>query len=149
MKRLSLYIVPVLVGLVFFGATQTSAQKIMKKVTQAVEDIKWEPLKDAPPGVMTTIVRGEQGKGGYEGFNKFPAGFKALLHSHTYATKIVVIKGGYTYNGKIYGPGSYLYIPGGDKHISGGVADSETIFFIEQPGPFDLNLAEQATAKKQ
>ncbi|MBM2847039.1 MAG: hypothetical protein HW407_2351, partial [Bacteroidetes bacterium] len=43
MKRLSLYIVPVLVGLIFFGVTDTSAQKKMKKeaVLWAAEDLKW------------------------------------------------------------------------------------------------------------
>jgi hypothetical protein len=62
--------------------------------------------------------------------------------------KMVVVKGGYTYKGKKYGPGSYLFIPGGDMHESGGVADSETIFFIEQPGKFDLVPAEPSKEQK-
>ena len=150
MKRLSLYIVLVLVGLIFFGATDASAEKKMKKETVlwTAEDLKWEPLAGAPPGVMSVMLWGDNTKGAYGGFTKFPAGFKAPLHYHTNEMKIVVIKGGYTYKGKKYGPGSYLFIPGGDKHESGGVEDSETIFLIEQPGKFDLKPVEQPKEKK-
>jgi quercetin dioxygenase-like cupin family protein len=150
MKRLSLYIVPVLVGLIFLGATDASAQKQMKKgaVLWAAEDLKWEQLVGGPPGVMSVMLWGDNTKGAYGGFTKFPAGFKAPLHSHTNDMKVVVIKGAYTYKGKKYGPGSYLSIPGGDKHVSGGVEDSETIFMIQQPGKFDLVPVEQPSGKK-
>ena len=137
MKKLSLYILLVLAGLMFVGTTDASPKK-GKKILWAVEDIKWEAMKDGPPGVMTATLWGDPAKGAYAGFNKFPAGFKAPLHFHTNETKIVIIKGAYTYEGREYGPGSCLLIPGGDKHVSGGVADSETIFFIEQPGKFDI-----------
>ena len=150
MKRLSSYIVLVLVRLIFLGATDASAQKNMKKnaVLWAAEDLKWEPLAGGPLGVMSVMLWGDNTKGAYGGLTKFPAGFKAPLHTHTYATKIVVIKGAYTYNGKKYGPGSYVYVPAGVKHESGGVEDSESIFFIEQSGKFDLNLVEQSNEKK-
>jgi len=142
MKRLSSYIVLVLVGLIFLGATETSAQKKMKNeaVLMAAEDLKWEQLAGAPPGVMSVKLWGDNTKGAYGGLTKFPAGFKAPLHTHTYATKIVIIKGAYTYNGKKYGPGSYVNVPAGLQHESGGVEDSESIFFIEQSGKFDLNI---------
>jgi len=150
MKRLSLHIVLVLVGLIFFGATEASAQKKMKKeaVLWAAEDLKWEPLGAGVPGVMSVMLWGDNTKGAYGGLTKFPAGFKAPLHYHTNATKIVVIKGAYTYNGKKYGPGSYVFVPGGVKHESGGVEDSESIFFIEQSGKFDLKPVEPPNEKK-
>lgn len=149
MKRHALYFATVLAGLIFLVATDASAQKMKSEaVLWAAEDLKWEPLPGAPPGVMSVTLWGDQTKGAYGGFTKFPAGFKAPLHYHTYETKIVVIKGAYTYKGKKYGPGSYLSIPGGDKHVSGGVEDSETIFMIQQPGKFDLNPIEQASKKK-
>jgi quercetin dioxygenase-like cupin family protein len=140
MKKLALFFVLALVGLMFFGATQVSAQKKMKKepVLWAPEDLKWVPLAGAPPGIMSIMLWGDNTKGAYGGFTKFPAGFKAPLHYHTDATKIVVIKGAYVYNGKKYGPGSYVYVPGGVQHESGGAEDSESIFFIEQAGKFDL-----------
>ncbi len=140
MKKLSLNIVLVFAGLIFIGTTEASAQKKMKKeaVLWTAEDIKWEQLKGGPPGVMAAMLWGDNTKGAYGGFTKFPAGFKAPLHYHTNDMKIVVIKGAYTYKGKKYGPGSYVFIPGGDKHESGGVDNSETIFFIQQSGKFDL-----------
>jgi quercetin dioxygenase-like cupin family protein len=150
MKRLSMYIAFVLVGLILFAATEVSAQKKMNKeeVLWAADDLKWEPLAGAPPGVMSVMLWGDNTKGAYGGLTKFPAGFKTPLHSHTYTTKIVVIKGAYTYNGKKYGPGSYVSVPAGVKHESAGVADSESIFFIEQSGKFDLNVADLHAAKK-
>jgi quercetin dioxygenase-like cupin family protein len=150
MKRLSMYITFVLVGLIFFAATEASAQKKMNKeeVLRAADDLKWEPLAGAPPGVMSVMLWGDNTKGAYGGLTKFPAGFKAPLHYHTNATKIVVIKGAYTYNGKKYGPGSYVSVSGGVKHESGGVADSESIFFIEQTGKFDLNVVDLHADKK-
>jgi hypothetical protein len=148
MRRFILGFVLAAAGLICLRATEASAQAKPAKVIFAADDMKWEALKGGPPGVMTAKMRAVGTKGGYDGFNKFPAGFKAPLHSHTYDTKIVVIKGGYTYKGKIYGPGSYLFIPGGDKHESGGVEDSESIFYIEQPGPFDIKMVEGASDKK-
>jgi quercetin dioxygenase-like cupin family protein len=150
MKKLSLYMLLVLAGLVFVGGTDASAQKKMMKepVLWAADDLKWEPLQGGPPGVMSVTLWSDQTTGAYGGFTKFPAGFKAPLHYHTYETKIVVVKGGYTYKGKKYGPGSYLSIPGGDKHVSGGVKDSETIILIQQPGKFDLNPIEQPSKTK-
>src|ERR1700694_1935855 len=114
MKRLSLYIVLVLAGMIFIGTTETSAQKKMKKevVAWPAEDIKWNQLKGAPPGVMSANLWGNQNKGAYGGLTKFPAGFKSPLHYHTNDIKLVVIKGSYMHNGKTYGPGSYLFIPG-------------------------------------
>ena len=150
MKKISMYIVLVLVGLMLIVPTGASAQKKMKKdaVLWAAEDLKWEALPGGPPGVMSVTLWGDQTKGAYGGLTKFPAGFKAPLHYHTYDTKIVVVKGAYTYNGKKYGPGSYVSVPGGSKHESAGVADSESIFFIEQPGAFDIKIIEPPAEKK-
>jgi quercetin dioxygenase-like cupin family protein len=150
MKRNSLYIVMLIAGLIPLVATMTSAQGKMDKqpVLWAAEDLKWVPLDPGAPGVMHVMLWGVDSKGAYGGLTKFPAGFKAPLHSHTYATKIVVIKGAYTYNGKEYGPGSYVYVPGGFKHESGGVANSESMFFIEQEGKFDMKPAEPQAGKK-
>ena len=144
MKRLSLYLTFALFGLVFLMVTGASSQTKMKKeaVLMAAEDLKWEPLAGGPPGVMSVTLWSNKTTGAYGGLTKFPAGFKAPLHTHTYTTKIVVIKGAYTYNGKKYGPGSYVSVPAGQQHESGGVDDSESIFFIEQSGKFDIKLVE-------
>src|SRR5260221_632476 len=99
MKRLTFCIALVLAGLMFLGTTGASAQKKSKKepVLLAPEDLKWVQLEGAPPGVMSVLLKGNASKGEYDGFTKFPAGFKAPLHHHTYRTEIVVIKGAYIY----------------------------------------------------
>lgn len=150
MKRFSIYLGLTLAGLILLGATQASAQKAMQKeaVLWAAEDLKWVPLAGGPPGVMSVMLWGDNTKGAYGGITKFPAGMKAPPHFHTDATKIVVIKGAYVYNGKSYGPGSYVYVPGGMTHVSGGAEDSESIFFIEQAGKFDLVPVEAPKDKK-
>ena len=104
-------------------------------------DIKWEPIPGGVGGAMRSELWQDQ-SGAHGGMTKFPAGFKAPLHFHTNDIKMVVVKGAYIYNGKSYGPGSYLFIPGGTQHESGGAKDSETIFFMEQPGSFDIHPVE-------
>lgn len=155
MKRFSMYLAPVLVGLIFFGATQASAQKKMKKepILWTAEDIKWVPLKGAAPGVMTATLWGNLEKGPYGALIKFPAGFEAPLHYHTSDIKIIIIKGAYIYTPeggtrKRFGAGSYVSYPGGDRHTTHGAEDSETVFFIEQPGKFDINMIGEGMEKK-
>ena len=140
MKRFASWVILAVIGLTLIAGTEASAQKKLGKeaVLWASEDLQWVPLSPGAPGVMSVMLWGDNTKGAYAGMTKFPAGFKAPLHTHTYGTKIVVIKGAYTYNGKKYGPGSFVYVPGGMKHESGGVEDSESIFFIEQSGKFDF-----------
>ena len=64
MKRFSIFIPMVLMGLLFFGTTQASAQKKKDKdaVLWAAEDIKWEQLPGGHPGVMTVTLWGDQTK---------------------------------------------------------------------------------------
>jgi len=155
MKRLSLYIVLVLVGLIFFGATEASAQEKMKKeaVIWPAENIKWEQLKGGPPGVMIANLWGNYEKGAFGAFIKFPAGFKTPLHTHSSDGKAVVVSGTLieTPEGgteKRCGSGSYLSIPSVVKHVSAAGTDAPCIFLWEQPGKFDLNPVEPPNEKK-
>ena len=140
MKRIIVSLAIVLTGIMFIASTQLLAQKKQPAtaVLQTAADLKWQVLSPSVPGVMSVKLWGDSVTGAYGGLTKFPAGFKAPLHHHTYTTNIVVIKGAYTYNGRTYGPGSFVSVPGGLEHESGGMADSESVFFIEQPGTFDL-----------
>jgi quercetin dioxygenase-like cupin family protein len=150
MKRFASCVILTVMGLILIAGTEASAQTKMGKeaVLWAPEDLKWVPLSPGAPGVMSVMLWGDNTKGAYAGMTTFPAGFKAPLHTHTFGTKIVVIKGAYTYNGKKYGPGSYVYVPGGMKHESGGVENSESIFFIEQDGAFDLKPVDPPKGNK-
>lgn len=150
MRKVSLYAMLVLAGLILTVMTDAPAQKKANEEATlwSADDLKWEAMPGGPPGVMSVALWGDQTKGAYAGLTKFPAGFKAPLHFHTNTTKMVVVKGAYTYNGKKYGPGSYVSVPGGLQHESGGVVESETIFFIEQSGKFDINIVQPPAAKK-
>ncbi len=141
MKGVSLLIVLAATGVMSLGAAEASAQNQMKKILWAAEDLKWEPAVRLP-GVMAVSLRGDRSKEAYEEFIRFPARYKVPRHFHTYPQTIVVIEGVYTHNRKKYGPGSYLFIPAGEKHEGGSVSDSETIIYQAQPGKFDLNLIE-------
>jgi quercetin dioxygenase-like cupin family protein len=154
MKRLLLYIVLVLVGLIFIGVTEASAQKKMNKepVMWAAENIKWEKMKGAPPGVMTAMLWGDQTKGAYGALTKFPPNHKNPLHTHSSDLKVIVLSG--TFVGgpeggpeKTYGPGSYMLVPGGWKHTSGAGAGGCTLF-QEQSGKFDMMPVEPPKKKK-
>ncbi len=139
----------VLVGLMALCASEVRAQKKMKKepIAWAAENMKWEEVKDGPPGVMKATLWGDMTKGAYGALVKFPAGIKQPLHTHSSDIKSVVLSGTFTYapeggEEKSYGAGSYLLIPGGSKHISGSGADGCT-FFMEQSGKFDMKPVEE------
>jgi quercetin dioxygenase-like cupin family protein len=148
MKRYFLFIVLALVGLMFAGSTIVSAQKKAKKeaILWAAENIKWEAMKDAPPGTMGAALWGDMTKGAYGSLVKFPANTKHPLHTHAYDIKTVIVSGTFTYAPeggveKSYGPGSYLLIPANVKHLSGSGPDGVT-FFMEQTGKFDMKAVE-------
>jgi hypothetical protein len=144
MRTFTLKIVMIFSTLFLAIHDRVAAQNDMKKeaVMVAAEDLKWTAIPGGSSGAMSAPLWGDVTKGPYGGFTKFPAGFKAPMHNHTNDTKIVVVKGAYIFNGKKYGPGSFLLVPGGTNHTSAGPEDSETIFYLEQPGPFDLNPVE-------
>lgn len=137
MKRL-IMLPLIFAAFTFILPNQTSAQNKKELVTKTFEDLQWTMIPGSPGGAMTSDLWTDSKTGAHAGYTKFPAGFKAPLHTHTNDMKIVVIKGAYVYDGKSYGPGSYLFIPGGQQHVSGGAEDSESVFYQEQTGPFDI-----------
>lgn len=144
MKTFTLHILLVVATLIFIAPNESLAQGEKKKEATLwmAEDIKWEPIPGGTSGALSAKLWGDPNSGAYGGLTKFPAGFNAPLHYHSNDMKLVVIKGAYIFDGKAYGPGSYLFIPGGQQHESGGAPDSETIFFLEQTGKFDLQPVE-------
>src|SRR5438105_3548878 len=115
----------VLAAAVFAQGSQAKAKKAPKAgagqpVFMLASDQKWTDLDPAgAPGVKIADLWGNHTKGAYGAITKFPAGFMAPLHTHTYAMKIVIISGTFisTPEGKPevrLGPGSYLMQPGGN-----------------------------------
>lgn len=140
MKRLTM--LPFIIAAFSFAlSNEAFSQSAMKKeaVLKTADELQWKEIPGSVEGAMNSELWTDAKTGAHAAFTKFPAGFKAPLHMHTSDASIVVIKGAYVFNGKKYGPGSFLFVPGGQQHESGGAEDSETIFYMEQPGAFDIN----------
>ncbi len=148
MKKVLLSSLVVLMGLLLLGSANAPAQKMKgkgEKVMWTADEIKWDTLKNAPPGsgVMGCVLWGNPDKGPFGMFIKFPPGFSNALHYHSSALRVVVLKGAYIYvpekgEEKSLGAGSYFTYPAGDRHSTKGAADSETIFFVTSTGKFDV-----------
>ena len=103
-------------------------------------------FKEMMPGVSQAVVWGDPDKGAHGTFTKFTPGYDAGVHTHTSDIRIVVIKGAYLYKaggtgGKEtrVGPGDFLFVPGRDRHWSGGDPKDGALFYEEGIGKFDLN----------
>ena len=92
-------------------------------------------------GVSMAAIWGDASKGAHATFTKFVPGFDAGMHTHTNDISIVVVKGAYLYKdeagSKRVGPGSFLRVPGGKKHWSGGDPKEGALFYEESSGVFD------------
>jgi anti-sigma factor ChrR (cupin superfamily) len=120
-------------------------------VVTPAADVKWADLDPkGAPGVKIADIWGDHTKGAFGAFLKFPAGFAAPLHTHTYDYRIVIVSGTYIQGpeGKPefrVGPGSYVMQPGGNyKHTSACDKASDCVLFFQSPGKFDLKVVEAA-----
>ena len=99
---------------------------------------------DTVNGVSMAAILGDADKGAHATFTKFVPGFDAGMHTHTNDIWIVVLKGAYLYKDeagdKRVGPGSFLRVPGGKKHWSGGDTKEGALFYEESSGNFDSIL---------
>jgi len=93
-------------------------------------------------GVSMAAIWGDRDQGAHATFTKFTPGYNAGVHTHTNDVWIVGIKGAYLYKDdageKRVGPGTFLRVPGGTKHWSGGDPKEGAIFYEESSGKFDL-----------
>jgi hypothetical protein len=101
--------------------------------------------KELAPGASAVVLWGDMDKGPYAAFTKFVPGANHALHTHTNDIRIVVLEGAYLYKPekgeqKRVAEGEYLFIPGGDRHASGGDAEEGVLFYQESSGKFDLNF---------
>lgn len=121
-------------------------------VFMAPGDVKW---MDDPEGsgIRMALLWGDPKKAAYGGFLKFPAGWQAPLHHHTYENKGVVLAGTLvvTPEGgtpKEMGPNSYLVVPGGLKHTTACKAGADCVIFGQQPGADDIVFEGPPPSKK-
>ena len=123
----------------FLGAAAAQGQKAAVHVDSAKA-----AYKELAPGASAAVVWGDMDKGPYAAFTKFVPGASFPLHTHTSDTRIVVLKGAYVYKPekgeeKRVSAGQFIFISGGDRHVSGGDAKEGAVFYQESPGKFDLN----------
>jgi Domain of unknown function (DUF4437) len=136
--RLGGYLAVFALGSLFGGAVARSQSGVVNV------DSATATYKELAPGASGVTLWGDMEKGPYGAFTKFVPGANHALHTHTNDIRIVVLKGAYLYkpekgSEKRASAGQYLFIPGGDRHTSGGDAKEGALFYQESPGKFDLN----------
>lgn len=136
-------------AVLLWGVTNTIAQKTAKKeaIVWPADDLKWLDMRDGPPGILYADLWGHLEKGAYGALLKLPAGMKNPLHMHSSDIKLVVLSGTFLYTPEDgaeqrLGPGSYLFEPGGTRHLSGTGDDGPCEVFQESSGKFDFVAAE-------
>ena len=130
----------VMLGVLALAIPQSPAQE--NKVVQV--DSAKAAFRQLRPGVSKVMLWGDDTKGPYGAFTKFAPGLNNPLHTHTNDIRLVVLKGAYIYKPekgeeKRVGPGQYLFVPGGDRHVSSGDPKEGALFYEESPEKFDLN----------
>jgi quercetin dioxygenase-like cupin family protein len=119
---------------------RVQGQQDMAKVISVSAD--HATFKETTKGVSGATIWGDPEKGAHASFTKFAPGYDAGMHTHTNDVWIVGIKGTYLYKDdageKRVGSGSFLRVPGGHKHWSGGDPKEGALFYEESSGKFDL-----------
>ena len=130
-----------------------AAHAMAKPVTWPADQLKWVDTPGAP-GVKMAALWGDPAKGAHGAIHKFPAGFKAPLHTHSSDLHAVVISGTIIHGdaeGKEtrLGPGSYMFNPHTDKHTTACDAASECQMFVHASGKFDIKPVEEKKMEKK
>lgn len=142
-----------------FGAEKVAKAKpaghaAAKPVVWPADQLKWVDAPGAPSGVKMAVLWGDPTKGAFGAIHKFPAGFKAPLHTHSSDLHCVVVSGTLIH-GEADGtetrlpPGSYLFDPHTEKHTTACDAASECQLFVQANGKFDIKMVEERAAGKK
>ena len=133
-----------MIGALGLGALLGTAAAQGQKNVVHVDSAK-ATYKELAPGASAVVLWGDMDKGPYGAFTRFVPGANHPLHTHTNDIHIVVLKGAYLYKPEKgaetrVAAGHYIFIPGGDRHVSGGDAKEGVVFYQESTGKFDLNF---------
>lgn len=120
--------------------------KSQKEATM-VDSAKAE-FKEVVPGVKKQVLWGNHDRGPYGAFTRFEPGLVNPMHTHSSEIRIVVLQGAYLYTPQggqemRVGPGSFISMPGGLAHTSGGDAKEGALFYEESQGKFDLKMVKE------
>ncbi len=130
------------------AAAQEKAAKpaaAKRAVLRTASEMKWVDIPDAK-GAKQAVAWGNPQKGPHGSFAKFEAGTEVPLHTHTAASRSVVITGTMVeglegQQPKELGPGSYFFIPGDVKHTTSCKAGAECVIYTDWSGAFDIKPA--------
>ncbi len=124
--------------IMFWSIGRVQGQQDSKVVFASADKASFH---ETTKGVSMAAIWGDAEKGAHATFTKFAPGFDAGMHTHTNDISIVVIMGAYLYKdeagAKRVGAGSFLRVPGGHKHWSGGDPKEGALFYEESSGKFD------------
>jgi hypothetical protein len=150
MKKLGKSVVAVLVCFVVpiaaLNAAGAKAGGAKAPLTKTPDQLKWAPIPDGN-GAMTALAWGDP-NGTHGAFNKFPAGFVAPLHTHSFDLRIVVLSGTMSMTGSdgketLLPAGSFFLQPNTYKHVTQCKEGAECLAYIATNGKFDLKLVDQ------
>lgn len=121
------------------GATPTALARGKAMVTAAA-DLKWADA--GVPGVSTSAVDGNMGKGASHFYLRYAAGFTAPLHHHSPDHHVTTVTGMLVLvvDGKEHrlGPGSYFSLKGKAPHAARCEGSTDCVMFIDARGPWDV-----------
>jgi quercetin dioxygenase-like cupin family protein len=141
MKKLLLTVLVAMMLMIAWSIRRAQGQQDQSKGNVTFVSADQANFHDMGNGVSMAGIWGDADKGAHATFTKFAPGFDAGMHTHTNDISIVVVKGAYLYKdeagNKRVGPGSFLRVPGGKKHWSGGDPKEGALFYEESPGKFD------------
>ena len=121
--------------------SEVAAQPAKAAVISPAEKLQWTKNEN---GIPFVYVWGDASSGPHGEFVKFPAGFTTPLHTHTADYHGVVISGtlmnpmGDAETGPELRPGSYYFVPGGQKHRTKCVSETDCVFYLHQDAKFDF-----------
>ena len=133
------------------GEFQKKAPDSKSVVYVSADKAEYKPVI---PGVSRAVLTGDPEKGAYQAFTKFEPGATHALHTHPHDVDIVVLKGAYVYKpekgeGQRVGPGGFLHLPAGDRHVSGGDAKEGALFYEASSGKFGVDFVEKEKEKEK
>lgn len=136
---------------VLLAGEKKMAGKVKEPKLMVPAEMQWTTAPDNP-GISIAVLWGDPAKGGYGALHRWLGGTKLDLHSHTHDVKAIIVSGTLriTLEGKEpkdLVAGSYLFEPGGVKHVSECVAGADCVFFVDQHGPFDSKMAAMESMK--
>lgn len=140
MKRLRIVFAVVIAASAGAALVAKAANQGSAAVAVTADALTWQDFSPQRPGVKIAQVSGDRLNGAWKGFVKYPPGTKAGPHTHGADLEIVVISGSFRFGEsqdreKVYGPGSYIFIPAGMVHTNGTTEDA--MLFEAQPARFD------------